>query len=59
VIARTNLYLTRDKQAIVAGGHPDAMFLFIREGEEIPAVWAERYGITEDSNEELDDGSST
>lgn len=43
--AKEAIYLTRDRQQAVDADHPDATFLLVRKGEEIPGAWAERYGI--------------
>jgi hypothetical protein len=51
MIAKENLYLTADRSRVVPEGDSDAMFLFAREGEEIPGRWAERYGLTEPVDE--------
>lgn len=39
------LYLTADKERVVAEGDPDAAFLFAAPGSEISAEDAEKYGL--------------
>lgn len=47
--AKEAIYLTRDRQKAVPAGHPDATFLLVRKGQEIPSGWVERYGLMETS----------
>jgi hypothetical protein len=43
--APAKLWLTADREKVVEDGHPEAAFLFLREGEEIPADEAAKYGL--------------
>lgn len=47
VIANERLYLTADRDRVVAAGDPDAAVLFATPGKRIPRVEAERLGLLE------------
>lgn len=47
VIAAQRLYLTADKEAVVAEGDERAAFLYAGEGDEIPAEMAEKFGLVD------------
>lgn len=40
------LYLNRDKTGVVEEGDPEAAFLLVAEGGELPHEEAEKYGLT-------------
>jgi hypothetical protein len=45
VVANERLWLTADRERVVKDGDPDAAFLLCAEGNELPRVDAERYGL--------------
>lgn len=47
VIAAQRLYLTADKEAVVAEGDERAAFLYANAGDEIPAQMAEKFGLVD------------
>lgn len=44
-VSPARLWLNADRDKVVEDGHPDAAFLFLREGEEIPAEEAAKFGL--------------
>jgi enoyl-CoA hydratase/carnithine racemase len=47
VIAAQRLWLTADKEAVVADGDERAASLYAAEGDEIPAEMAEKFGLVD------------
>lgn len=47
MICTQRLYLTADKQKLVAEGDPAAAFFYAAPGHEIPAEMAEKFGLVD------------
>lgn len=44
MIAKQTLFFTGDRKRVVPEGHPEAKFLFVREGTEVADAEVEKYG---------------